>query len=159
MRSTLYIQEKKTSVFGLMVREVEELLGSRTDWAKHFYNQFHHEMASARLHKKSILGSHMRMIFYWSKRERSKEQVDPLLDNIPPPAPKALTVRQIAPPIPIEDQERNGVVASSTKERRSKRPAEVAQDIAKGEVSLATPRGDLVMVDVLSPKKKSPVAQ
>ncbi|CAM6082270.1 unnamed protein product [Calypogeia fissa] len=69
-----------------MVREVEEVLGSIINWSKHFYKQFHHEMVGACIHKKSILGSHIRMIFHWYKRERCKDQVDPLPSTIPPPA-------------------------------------------------------------------------
>ncbi|CAM6084797.1 unnamed protein product [Calypogeia fissa] len=90
MHTTLYIQEKKTtvsgSIGGSMVREVEEVLGSNTNWSKHFYKQFHHEMAGLRVHKKSILGSHIRMIFAWYKQERCKDHVDPLPSTIPPPS-------------------------------------------------------------------------
>ncbi|CAM6094099.1 unnamed protein product [Calypogeia fissa] len=94
MRTTLYIQDKKTTVFGSMVREVEEVLGSSTNWCKHFYKQFHHEMAGSCIHKKSILVSHIRMIFAWYKQERCKDQVDPLPSTIPPLA-SSLRVRPI----------------------------------------------------------------
>ncbi|CAM6090575.1 unnamed protein product [Calypogeia fissa] len=72
MRTTLYIHEKKTTVLGSMVREVEEVLGSSTNWSKHFYKQFHHEMAGSRIHKKSILGSHICMIFAWYREVQGR---------------------------------------------------------------------------------------
>ncbi|CAM6082564.1 unnamed protein product [Calypogeia fissa] len=100
MRCTMYIMEKKSTIFGSMVREVEEVLGGSTDWAKHFHKQFHHEVENLRLNKKSILGSHLRMILLWYKDQYSKTLVDPLPDSIPPPA---LVVRQIALPISIEN--------------------------------------------------------
>ncbi|CAM6086278.1 unnamed protein product [Calypogeia fissa] len=105
MRCAMYIMEKKSTISDSMVREVEEVLGGSTDWAKHFHKQFHHEVESLRLNRKSILGSHLRMILCWYKDQYSKTQVNPLPDSIPPPAP---VVRQIAQPISIEDQERNG---------------------------------------------------
>ncbi|CAM6098034.1 unnamed protein product [Calypogeia fissa] len=68
MRTAWYMQEKKAMVSGSLVREVEEVLGSSTNWAKHFHKQFHHELSMARLTKKTLLGSHIRMIFHWVKQ-------------------------------------------------------------------------------------------
>ncbi|CAM6104268.1 unnamed protein product [Calypogeia fissa] len=62
MRCAMYIMEKKSTISGSMVREVEEVLGGSTDWAKHFHKQFHHEVESLRLNRKLILGSHLRII-------------------------------------------------------------------------------------------------
>ncbi|CAM6099467.1 unnamed protein product [Calypogeia fissa] len=62
MRCMMYIMEKKSTISGSMVREVEEVLGGSTDWAKHFHKQFHHEVENSCLNRKSILGSHLRMI-------------------------------------------------------------------------------------------------
>ncbi|CAM6082161.1 unnamed protein product [Calypogeia fissa] len=160
MRCTMYIMEKKSTISGSMVREV---LGGSTDWAKHFHKQFHHEVESSRLNRKSILGSHLHMILRWYKDQYSKTLVNPLPDSIPPPTP---VVRQIAPPISIEDQERNGVVAPSGKRPRSMQLLEVvpgemeAPDTVGVEMPLALLEVvGSVMVDMFSPSKKRRFAQ
>ncbi|CAM6102379.1 unnamed protein product [Calypogeia fissa] len=68
MRTALYMQEKKTMVSASLVREAEQVLGNNTNWAKHFHKQFHQQMVVARISKKTLLGSHIRMIFYWIKQ-------------------------------------------------------------------------------------------
>ncbi|CAM6086194.1 unnamed protein product [Calypogeia fissa] len=163
MRCAMYIMEKKSTISGSMVREVEEVLGGSIDWAKQFHKQIHHKVESLRLNKKSILGSHLRMILRWYKDQYSKTLVNPLPDSIPPPA---LAVRQIAQPISIEDQERNGVVASSTKRPRNGQLLEVAPgemeapDIAGVKMPLTSLEVvGSAMVDMFSPSKKRRVAQ
>ncbi|CAM6128467.1 unnamed protein product [Calypogeia fissa] len=69
MRVALYMQEKKTTVSALLVREAEQVLGSSTNWAKHFHKQFHQQMTVARISKKTLLGSYIRMIFHWVKQQ------------------------------------------------------------------------------------------
>ncbi|CAM6101658.1 unnamed protein product [Calypogeia fissa] len=78
MRVALYMQEKKTTVSASLVREAEQVLGSNTNWAKHFHKQFHQQMTVARISKKTLLGSHISMIFHWVKQQRLKGLISPL---------------------------------------------------------------------------------
>ncbi|CAM6102402.1 unnamed protein product [Calypogeia fissa] len=128
-----------------MVREMEEVLGSSTNWSKHVYKQFHHEMVGSRVHKKSILGSHICMIFAWYKQERCKDHVDPLPSTIPPPS---VSVR-IRPTI-VKPREPAQVQA----------PAAVANGHSGGEVApiLEAPV-DIEMVEVLPRSSRRAHAQ
>ncbi|CAM6128013.1 unnamed protein product [Calypogeia fissa] len=78
MRVALYMQEKKTTVSASLVREAEQVLGSSTNWAKHFHKQFHQQMTVARISKRTLLGSHIRLIFHWVKQQRLKGLISPL---------------------------------------------------------------------------------
>ncbi|CAM6119040.1 unnamed protein product [Calypogeia fissa] len=63
IRASLYLQDRKNLIARVQVHEAEEVRGGSTDWAKHFYKQFHHELGLASNTKKSKLGSHIRIIF------------------------------------------------------------------------------------------------
>ncbi|CAM6090611.1 unnamed protein product [Calypogeia fissa] len=85
MRVALYMQEKKTTVSASLVRKAEQVLGSNTNWAKHFHKQFHQQMTMARISKRTLLGSHIRMIFHWVKQQRGKGLISPM-PNISSPS-------------------------------------------------------------------------
>ncbi|CAM6104278.1 unnamed protein product [Calypogeia fissa] len=102
---------------GSLVREAEEVLGSSTNWAKHFHKQFHHELSSARLTKKTLLGSHICMIFHWIKQQRGKKVPTPITISIPPPIVPRKEGNAIPPAPPAKQME---VVAPATKAPRTK---------------------------------------
>ncbi|CAM6094626.1 unnamed protein product [Calypogeia fissa] len=157
VQATMYIQEKKTTVSGSMAREVEEKIGSSTDRVQHFHKQFHHEVESARQHTKSILGSHICMIFSWYKTERSKLQENPLPESIPLAAPP---VRIVAPPISIADHERLGVGVAAARKIRSRELLEVTPngedvcDISEDDMPLSALKKGAGMLKLFSSRKK-----
>ncbi|CAM6121737.1 unnamed protein product [Calypogeia fissa] len=101
MRGALYMQVSKTTAPVALVREAEEVLGKSTNWSKHFHKQFHHELSLARSTKKTLLGSHIRMIFNWIKFKRGTGVSTPLPEVIPPPIAPLPVAAVTAPQVQV----------------------------------------------------------
>ncbi|CAM6093928.1 unnamed protein product [Calypogeia fissa] len=92
-------------------------------------------MVGARIHKKSIFGSHIRMIFHWYKCERCKDQVNPLPSTIPP-----LAATRGSRPAPMKTKE----------QAQAKAQAREANGILGGETAPTFEEpADTVMVEVI----------
>ncbi|CAM6101870.1 unnamed protein product [Calypogeia fissa] len=85
LRQALYIQLAKTTVPVSLVREAEEVMGKDVNWAKQFHKQFHHELAQARGTKRTMLGSHLQIIFGWIKNYRGGGVATLIKEKIPAP--------------------------------------------------------------------------
>ncbi|CAM6125219.1 unnamed protein product [Calypogeia fissa] len=87
MRAALYMKVAKTTMSRSLVREAEEVLGSGTNWSRHFHKQFHHELGLAQLSQKTLLGSHIRMMFHWIKNKMGMGVATSLTNPVPPAVP------------------------------------------------------------------------
>ncbi|CAM6124994.1 unnamed protein product [Calypogeia fissa] len=113
MRATLYMQDRRNIITGVQVREAEEVRDGSTNWAKHFFKQFHHELELAKNTKKSKLGSHIRIIFLGLERMRKRaaeEHVDAPLGFTMMIATKATPVDGVKPPPMANTPTMRGVV-------------------------------------------------
>ncbi|CAM6096291.1 unnamed protein product [Calypogeia fissa] len=116
-------------------------------------------MVGTCIHKKSNLGSQIRMILAWNKKQWGKGEVNPPPSSIPPHIPPP-TLRPRTAPMTTKEQALIDLVALAIISTRSRTVAGATNGTMGGEMAI-TPEepANTVMVEVVPRKPRRTVAQ